>query len=94
MFLNLYYYKYFNVTVEQKNWCEEQFTGVIFTNEFSVQLEQHSRICFRKWLQPRKLKSRPKHPLKLHIWGDFLSKSKKSHHVQWHYKCREVKIDI
>ena len=61
-------------------WCKEQlkyneeFTDVIFTDECSVQLEQHSRICFRKQSQPRKLKPRPKHPLKLHIWGGISSR--------------------
>ena len=34
-----------------------------------MQLEQHGRICFRKRFQPRILKQRPKHPVKLHIWG-------------------------
>ena len=61
-------------------WCKEQlkyneeFIDVIFTDECSVQLEQHSRICFRKQSQPRKLKPRPKHPLKLHIWGGISSR--------------------
>lgn len=56
-------------------WCKEQlrnkddFSNVIFTDESSVQLEQHSKICFRKRLQPRNLKQRPKHPVKIHIWG-------------------------
>lgn len=56
-------------------WCQEQinnheeFENVIFTDECSVQLEQHSRLCFRKKLHPRILKQRPKHPVKLHIWG-------------------------
>ena len=34
-----------------------------------MQLEQHSRVCFRKRLQPRLLKQRAKHPVKIHIWG-------------------------
>ena len=56
-------------------WCEEQlrckedFKNVIFADESTVPLEQHSRICFRKWLQPRNLKQRAKHPVKIHIWG-------------------------
>ena len=56
-------------------WCQEQlrrkeeFEDVIFTDESTVQLEQHSRICFRKRLQPRLLKQRAKHPIKIHIWG-------------------------
>jgi len=49
------------------------FHDVIFTDECSVQLEQHSRLCFRKLLQPRKLKQRPKHPVKIHIWGGISS---------------------
>ena len=49
--------------------CKEDFTKVIFTDESTVQLEQHGRICFRKRLQPRKLKQRAKHPVKIHIWG-------------------------
>ena len=42
---------------------------MIFADESTVQLEQHSRICFRKWLQPRNLKQCAKHPVKIHIWG-------------------------
>ena len=55
-------------------WCKEQlrtgeeFSDVIFTDECTIQLEQHSRICFRKILQPRILKQRAKHPIKFHIW--------------------------
>ena len=48
---------------------KEDFTNVVFTDECSVQLEQHSRLCFCKRLQPRKLKPRAKHPVKIHIWG-------------------------
>ena len=48
---------------------KEDFKNVIFADECSVQLEQHSRICFRKRLQPRKLKQRAKHPVKIHICG-------------------------
>ena len=56
-------------------WCKEQrrtndqFQDVIFCDESTVQLEQHSRICFRKRMQPRVLKQRAKHPIKVHIWG-------------------------
>ena len=48
---------------------EEEFKDVIFTDETTVQLEQHSKICFRKRLQPRQLKQRAKHPIKIHVWG-------------------------
>ena len=56
-------------------WCKEEikskdnFADIIFSDECTVQLEQHGRLCFRKKKQPRKLKPRPKHPPKLHIWG-------------------------
>ena len=53
---------------------EEKFQDVIFADESSVQLEQHSRICFRKRLQPRRLKQRAKHPVKIHIWGGISAK--------------------
>ena len=56
-------------------WCQEQLTNeedfstTIFTDECTVQLENHSKICFRKKRQQRALKQRPKHPIKVHIWG-------------------------
>lgn len=61
-------------------WCKEQlrtneqFENVIFTDESTVQLEQHGRICFRKRLQPRSLKQRAKHPVKVHVWGGISSR--------------------
>ena len=61
-------------------WCKQQlrskeeFSDVIFTDECTVQLEQHSRICFRKRFHPRILKQRAKHPIKLHIWGGISAK--------------------
>ena len=61
-------------------WCKERlakkdkFLDVVFTDESSVQLDNHARICFRKRKQPRKLKPRPKHPTKVHIWAGISSK--------------------
>ena len=61
-------------------WCreqlraKEQFKDVIFTDESTVQLEHHSRLCFRKQRQPRILKQRAKHPVKVHVWGGISSK--------------------
>ena len=47
----------------------EQFDNVIFTDECSVLLENHSKLSFhRKWEQP-KLKGKPKHPVKVHVWA-------------------------
>ena len=60
---------------KQLMWCKEQlrskeeFSDVIFTDECTVQLEQYSRICFWKKLQPQTLKQRAKHQIKIHIWG-------------------------
>lgn len=56
-------------------WCQEQmkdgeqFENVVFTDECTVQLDHHGRLCFRKQKQPRALKQRAKHPAKVHIWG-------------------------
>ena len=61
--------------VKRKAWCQkqldnsEQFHDVIFTDECTVQLDHHGRLCFRKKKEPRVLKQRPKHPPKVHIWG-------------------------
>ena len=52
----------------------DQFDNVIFTDECSVQLDRHGRVCFRKENEPRKMKPRPKHPLKVHIWGGISKK--------------------
>ena len=42
---------------------------MIFADESTVQLERHSRLCFRKRLHARRLKQRAKHPVKVNIWG-------------------------
>lgn len=55
-------------------WCQQQlvnredFTRVIWTDECSVIIER-KRKTYRRIGQPRKLKPKPKHPLKLHVWG-------------------------
>ena len=61
--------------VKHQEFCEkclqdnEQFDDVLFTDECSIFLENHSKISFhRKWEQP-KLKGKPKHPLKVHLWA-------------------------
>ena len=56
-------------------WCRsrleegDQFDNVLWSDECSVQLDHHGRLCFRKIKQPRKLKPKPKHPPKVHIWA-------------------------
>ena len=60
---------------KRKEWCvrmletEEDFHDVIFTDESSIQLETHRKRCYRRKDAPRKLKPRPKHPPKVHVWG-------------------------
>lgn len=49
--------------------CKEDFKNVIFADESTVQLERHSRLCFRKCLHPRYVKQRAKHPVKVNMWG-------------------------
>ncbi len=47
---------------------KESFNNVIWSDECSVQLQSHSFRCYRKAGQPKKLKPKPKHPYKIHIW--------------------------
>ena len=61
--------------LKRKEWCQKQidnkekFSNVVFTDECTVQLDHHGRLCFRKKREARKLKQRAKHPAKVHIWG-------------------------
>ena len=48
---------------------KETFDDVIFTDESTFEVEYHSTKSYRRVGQPRILKSRPKHPAKLHVWG-------------------------
>ena len=56
-------------------WCEkmieenEEFNDVLFTDESSVMLETHRKKCYRRRGAPSKFKPRPKHPVKVHVWG-------------------------
>ena len=47
----------------------ETFDDVIWSDESSVQLDHHGRLCFRRKGQPRKLKPKPKHSAKVHVWA-------------------------
>ena len=53
---------------------KEDFNDVIFTDESTIQLECHSRRCFRKEKQRSALKQRAKHPAKIHVWGGISSR--------------------
>ena len=56
-------------------WCKERleddesFEDVVFSDECSVEQDSHGRLCFRRKKEPRKLKSCPKHPVKVHVWA-------------------------
>ena len=47
----------------------KQFDNVIFTDECSVLLEKHSKLCFRRKWEPPKLKGRPNLLIKVDIWA-------------------------
>ena len=71
------YCQLIRVANEEKRlqWChqqleaEETFSDVIWTDESSIQIDSHRRRCYRKYHRPKRLKPRPKHPAKVHIWG-------------------------
>lgn len=47
----------------------ETFDDVLFTDESTIWLEQHGKICFTKDGLPPKPKPKSKHPFKVHIWA-------------------------
>ena len=47
----------------------DTFHNVIFSDECSISLQSHRRTCFRMADEPTKWKPKPKHPLKVHVWG-------------------------
>lgn len=48
----------------------DTFNDVIWSDETTVQLETHRRMCYRKEGE----KPRPKHPTKVHVWGGISKK--------------------
>lgn len=48
---------------------KETYNNVVFTDECTVEMDNHSRIYFRRKGEKPVLKGRPKHPYKLHIWA-------------------------
>ena len=71
-------------------WCEkmiaekESFDNVIFTDESSVALETHRKRCYRRKDEPRKLKPRPKHPVKVQ------ERRNTDCHLHWHHDSCSV----
>ena len=59
--------------VKRLNWARahinDDFTNVVWTDETSVQIETHKRLCYRKEGQKPRTKPRPKHPTKVHVWA-------------------------
>ena len=52
-----------------KNVDDIYLDNLVFTDETTVQLENHRRTtCYKKGRKPR-YKPRPKHPVKVHVWG-------------------------
>lgn len=47
----------------------DSFDNVIFSDECSVSLQQYRWTCYRKVDEPTKRKPKPKHPVKVHVWG-------------------------
>ena len=47
----------------------DNFHDVIWSDETTVQLETHKRLCCRKKGASPQLKPRAKHPTKVHVWG-------------------------
>ena len=47
----------------------ETFHNVIFSDECSISLQSYRRTCFRMADEPTKQKPKPKHPLKVYVWG-------------------------
>lgn len=82
--------------LKRKEWCQrqidmkEKFENVIFTDECTVQLDHHGRLCFRKAREPRAHKQRPKHPANTHL-GRYLHKRCNTNcNVYWHYECCKI----
>ena len=48
---------------------KETFDNVIFTDECTVAMESNLKLSFRRWWEPPKLKGKPKHPYKVHVWA-------------------------
>jgi transposase len=59
-------------------WARDDFANVIFSDECTVMMEAHAKLCFRKIssLDPPKLKPTAKHPSKVHIWAGISKRGK------------------
>ena len=59
--------------VKRLQWAKEtlgdDFSDCIFSDETTVQLENHRRFCCTKRGVKPRCKPRPKHPIKVHVWA-------------------------
>lgn len=55
-------------------YLHDTFDDAIFSDETTVQLETHRRHCYRKIGEKPRLKPRPKHPVKVHVWAGISKK--------------------
>ena len=64
--------------VKRLQWAQdnlhENFEDVIWSDETTVQLENHRRFCYRKDGERPRPKPRPKHPIKVHVWAGISKK--------------------
>ena len=57
-----------------RTYLNDDFADVIWSDETTVQLETHRRRCYRKEDEKPRLKPRPKHPVKVHVWAGISKK--------------------
>lgn len=57
-----------------QTYLHDNFEDVIWSDESTVQLENHRRFCYRKEGEKPRPKPRPKHPIKVHVWGGISKK--------------------
>lgn len=55
-------------------YLHDDFENVIWSDECTVQLENYRRRCYRKEGERPRLKPRPKHPIKVHVWAGISKK--------------------
>ena len=55
---------------------EDSFEDCIYSDETTVQLENHRRFCCSKTGQKPRYKPRPKHPVKVHVWAAISKKGR------------------
>ena len=55
-------------------YLNDTFDDAIFSDETTVQLDTHRRRCYRKEGEKRRLKTCPKHPVKVHVWAGISKK--------------------